>query len=565
MERTAAPPPLVDSPPHAHSWWRLASVAALVILYALMLSLGDSRAYSGSDAGGKAATAKVMAQQDRSEPDIGYWAGSFDPDGVHHPIVNTQARGGQWVQTTSVPFSIATAWLWGLGGAAAAAILPAAGGVLAAISARRLARSLGAGRAAAETAFWMVGAVGPVGFYATDLWEHAPSAGLVLAFTSVLVAPRGRTDALLAGVAAGLAVVLRAETALVLVGLGAAALLVPAIRRVWFARPFALVISALGAMGPIIANSLLERAYLRGDLRGGRAANLAAGAGSQLFGRLRDAAIETGGPFADDRGLGVAAAAVLLVCALALAAVALGRWSPPRPAVRALVTLGGALYLGRVLMGLGFVPGMVAVAPLAAAGLVAGLRRTGVDPARQVVALGATLSIPCVWMLQWQGNHTAQWGGRYLLSAGALLVVVGTVAVFEQPVGVWYRRSMIALSVLVGVGGIAWHIQRTAEVGRAFDDIASLPVGTTVVSTDPNLLREGGSWYRDGRWLTVTDPATDFFGPDGLADKLGIDQVAILLSPSASGRLRTPGFVRVGERGLSVPGEQLRLVVLRRS
>ena len=181
-----------------------------------------------------------------------------------------------------------------------------------------------------------------------------------------------------------------------------------------------------------------------------------------------------------------------------------------------------------------------------------------------MVALGAAISIPLIWILQWQGNHAAQWGGRYQLSSGALLVVVGTVAVFEQPVPVLYRRAMIGLSVVVGVLGLGWHIQRTNQVGRAFDVIAALPADTTVVSTESNLLREGGSWYRDGRWLTVTNPEKDLFGADGMADILQLRSIALIVDPRYNPDLAGTGFAVAEKRSLDLPGETLKMLVLRR-
>ncbi len=46
--------------------------------------LGDPRAASFSDAGGRLATTKVMADSGSWVPDLGYWAGAVDPTGNHH-------------------------------------------------------------------------------------------------------------------------------------------------------------------------------------------------------------------------------------------------------------------------------------------------------------------------------------------------------------------------------------------------------------------------------------------------------------------------------------------------
>lgn len=545
----------------------VASALALLLLYALVAGLGDVRAYSGSDAGGKAATASVMAERGTLEPDVGYWAEEVDPDGAHHPLVNTEPRGTQWVQGTSLPFSIASARLWDLGGASAALLLPAAGALLGALAARRLARGLGGGLAAGEAAFWLVGAAGPVGFYALELWEHAPATGLVVFAVASIVRPRNGWDAAAAGLAAGAAVVLRAESALVLGAVGVAVLATGPLRQAWMRRWRWAVAGAVGAAVPVVANALVERRYLGGDLRGDRASTLAAGAGSALGGRLQDAIVETATPFADSGPLGAATGLALAACALGLAFVALGRWKAPLPVVRVMGAVLAALYLARLLQGPGFLPGMLAVSPLAAAGIVAGLRGTDERPEIRAVALGSIGALPFIWLLQWQGNHSAQWGGRYLLPVGALLTVVGVVAVFRPAVPRLYRVAMIGLAVLVAVVGLAWHVQRTATVGEVFEELDALPDDTVVVATDPNLLREGGSWYRGGRWLTVTE-LDDLFQDGGLADELGIDRVAVALDvedrAGAEVLASPPGFVVAEEAVLDKPGGHLRVVTLDR-
>lgn len=545
----------------------VASAVGLLILYAAVVGMGDSRAYSGSDAGGKAATARVMADRGTAEPDVGYWAEAIDPDGDHHPLVNTERRGSQWVQGTSVPFSLATGWLWGVGGPTAALLLPMAGGLLAAASARRLARNLGAASGVAEAAFWLVGAFGPAAFYAADLWEHAPATGLVMFVVATLVRPRNRWDALAAGISAGAAVVLRAESALVLFALGVAAVGVAPIRRAWLSRWRWMLLGAIGAAGPIVANGLLERRYLETGLRGERASTLASGAGSALVGRLQDAVVETASPFADDGALAIVSGLLLAAGALGLALIALGVWRARPPVVRLVAVTVGALYLGRLLQGPGFLPGMLAVSPLAAAGVVAGVRRRGVDPSIRVVSVGSMAALPCIWLLQWQGNHAAQWGGRYLLSVGALLTVVGVVVVLRPSVPRSYQVAMVTLSVLIAVVGLVWHVQRTTTVGRMFDQIEALPDDTVVVATDPNLLREGGAWYGDTPWLTVTD-LDILFDEGGLASRLGIDHVAVVIDvgdDEARARMAGPGaFEVVDEEMLETPGGPQQLVVLHR-
>jgi hypothetical protein len=70
--------------------------AAVVVGWA-----GDIRVGSGSDAGGKLATARVMAAGSTCDPDIGWWAADVDPDGTLHQIFNTEPVGDRYVQATS--------------------------------------------------------------------------------------------------------------------------------------------------------------------------------------------------------------------------------------------------------------------------------------------------------------------------------------------------------------------------------------------------------------------------------------------------------------------------------
>jgi hypothetical protein len=468
-----------------------------------------------------------MADRHTTSPDVGYWAARIDPEARHHGLVNTVPKGTAYVQATSVPFTIVESWLWRLGGAGLALALPVAGGLLAAYSAHRLAVGLGGSERAACTALVTVGALGPAAFYAGDVWEHAPALGLALLATALVVDARAWRSAAVAGLAMGAAVVLRAEVAVHAVALVALVLVVAEARRFWLTRWRWVALGAFGAVIPVVANQLLERSVLGGGLRSDRAGELLGGTGRSLGLRLSGAMVQVAGVFSDDRGAGVATAVVVVVVALVLAAAGLGRRRLPGPVVRVVAVLGLALYLGRIAKGLGFVPGMLAASPVAMAGAVAGLGR-GIAPWRRVLVGAALVEVPLVFALQWPGNLVAQWGSRYLLVPGAVLTVVGAVALWEHATAAAYRNGVLVLAAVVGAFGLAWHVDRTRQVGRAFDRIAALPSGTVVASTDPDLLREGGSWYRyRDRWLTV-DSDVQLLREGGLADRLHVDQVALL-------------------------------------
>ena len=86
-----------------------------------------------------------------------------------------------------------------------------------------------------------------------------------------------------------------------------------------------------------------------------------------------------------------------------------------------------------------------------------------------------------------------------------------------------------------------------------------------MVAVDPNLLREGGAWYQDGRWLNVVDPDRDLLGGDGLADALELDDLAVVLPADAPAlRLEGSGFVQTGVAVLDLPGGPSNVVLLQR-
>jgi hypothetical protein len=161
--------------------------------------------------------------------------------------------------------------------------------------------------------------------------------------------------------------------------------------------------------------------------------------------------------------------------------------------------IAGALYVSRfVKTGLVlFVPGVFPAAPVAAAGI------TGATRGRQAaVAVGAVATLPAVWLLQWRGQLLPQWGGRYVLLTGALLTVVGAVALERRgrTPGV---TALVAMTLVVAAFSAAWHIQRTRSVARAVASIERVPRDVVVVSRLAHLGREDGAHYGRHRWLNA--------------------------------------------------------------
>lgn len=470
------------------------ALCLLALLYAAVVLLGDPRAASGSDAGGKLATVAHMSETGSWDPDVGYWAVGADPEGDLHPLIKTTRYGERWVQVTSLPMIYAAVPLWGAGGASATLVLPAAGGLLAAWGARRLALVLGA--SSGWGAFWLVGAASPVVFYVADLWEHAVSLGLAMAAVPVLVDPRGRRLWQLVGAGAllGAAASMRAELALYVVAFGIVGFAVAEVRRRWMACWKQLGAAGVAFVGVVFANSLLERSLLSAGVQSSRVGSQLGSVGSDPLERAEDAVLTTFGlvPYQDLRS-------VLIGVAFVVGLGMVGRELRGRRDRRSLQIGSALVALGvivRVGEGTGFVPGSLASAPMAPAGVV-----NAAGASRRLVVGAALVAMPIVWALQWQGDLIAQWGGRYTLLTAVLLTVVAAVAAEEAG---WRQPAtvvLVAVSVGVSAMGVAWHVERTSAVGEAFDTFEAMAEDTAFVTWFGHLPREGGSWYTTQDWL----------------------------------------------------------------
>ncbi len=159
------------------------------------------------------------------------------------------------------------------------------------------------------------------------------------------------------------------------------------------------------------------------------------------------------------------------------------------------------LYVFRFADGLGFLPGVLTASPLAAAGLFAATRRREL---RFPLAI-ALVALPVVWFFQYSGGANPQWGGRYVLLTGTLLVV-GAVAVLGA-VPRAARVGLLVLAVAITGCGVAWLSVRSHAIADTMETIDR--VHGPVVTTDlPHFLREGGGFYGPSRpWLTAETPA----------------------------------------------------------
>jgi hypothetical protein len=476
--------------------------ALLLIAYVGLSFLNDTRGSLGTDTGAKVATLEAMAERGRIDPDVGYWAERWDPEGQLHPLFNTPEIDGKWVQVTTLPALYAALPLYELGGYRLALLLPMLGSVLAAWAGLAIARRLGADDRTSWAVFWIVGLASPLTVYALDFWEHSLGVACIAwALAMLMDAAAGRrwVRAATAGVLFGVAATMRTEAFVYGAVLTATTCLIILLAR--RDRTSALVTGSCVAAGlalVMLLNLGLEQATVGGTLRSARvgtATSVATGGSSADASRVEEAALTTLGLHPSlDAATYLFGAALL---ALLLLAVLRGRGSDAGPARLALLGAAG-LYLIRAADGLGFVPGLVAAAPLAAAGAALGWEGGRWE---RRLPLAVVVALPLVWRFQFTGGAPPQWAGRYLLPTTIVLVILGASRLGD--LDRWVRRGFVALGVAVTAFGVAWLSVRSHDVGRTGEALARRPE-PVLVSRIAHLFREEGHWYRaDRRWLTV--------------------------------------------------------------
>ena len=484
----------------------LLAMLGLLLSYGALSLLDNPKGTLGTDTGGKLATVVTMVHRGTFDPDVGYWAERYDPTGRLHPLWYTSHVGGRWVNVTTLPMVVAARPLYALGGTRAVLILPMLGAAFAALAARALARRIGGGDG--WWAFWAVGLASPMAVYALDFWEHAPGVALALwglVFMYVVLDGRaGWRGALVSGALFGAAATMRTEALVYAVVVGGVAAVV-LLHRTFVRRNHTFrrnlqwgIAYAVGIALPLVANQILEKALVGGAIRADRAAGTARMAGGGTTLRAREAVTTAVGlnrfAFRSDWVFGALVVALVAYAALRFAA------TDRRDQRLGAVALAAAafLYVLRFADGLGFVPGVLTASPLAAAGVAVGwsVRRW------RLVGAVALLAVPVVWVFQFTGGANPQWGGRYLLVTGTLLVVGAAVVIPTLPQAA--RVALVALAVLVTASGVLWLSQRSHAVASAMQTIQRAD-GSVLVSREAHLLREGGAFYDPhARWLTAT-------------------------------------------------------------
>ncbi len=494
--RSSAPVPAGLRP-----WWRrpVAIALCLLVLYLGVAQLTDPRAYLSTDTGGKTATLEAMVEGGDWDPDLGYWAASYDPDGSLYPMWSTKRIDDSWINVTSLPMILAARPLYAVGGYRAALLLPMLGTIAAALAAGALSRRLGSLDGALAT--WAVGLSGPLFVYALDFWEHSIGIALmgwgVVALIDRCNGSEGLLAALSAGLLFGAAGTMRQEA--LVYGFVAGIVLVGMLllRRQVISALFSGAAMVFGTILMIAANAVLEIGLVGESFRTSRSTGTVAAGGSSLGLRFEEAIITAAVPFSPGQLTGMIAA-VALVAGLAWLTIAV--LDGHRPVIPAVI-VGGiylVLFLEVVAIGPSFVQGMIATTPLAGVGLACGVRRR--DPEALIVMVVALGSLPLVWAVQFTGGALPQWGGRYILLSGwALMTIAVSHLESRSPE---YLRAIAGVGLAVTGLGVWWTIQRTNAVGSAFEQLVQIdePV---LVFADPFLSREGGPKVIENDWLAA--------------------------------------------------------------
>lgn len=486
--------------------WRRPVVAGVLLLamYVGLSFLNSPRGFLGTDTGGKVATLEVMTAGPgiSLDPDLGYWADEWDPDGSVYPIYYSARYGERWVNVTTLPMLYAALPLYEAGGYRAALLLPMLGSVCAAFAARALSRRLGGDEGAGWLTYWVVGLASPMTIYALDFWEHSWGVALmawavVLLWDVVESGARRWWLSLAAGALFGLSFTMRTET---LVYLGIAGAVVGGVlvhRRSGVVRLAGSGAAALAGFAVVaLAIDAVERSVLDQGIRSERATGIASLAGDAPADRFTEGAYTLLGASGSWRGVVIGATAVVLFAYGIRRSI--GARSDVRFAVVVLTGAGVVLALRFIDGGLGFVPGSFVAWPLAIVAVVLGGLRLRYWP-----ALVGAAALPVVLATQFRGGAAPQWAGRYLLFSGLVLTVAGVVLVAARlPVAV--RRGAVVACAVVTVLGVAWLSVRSHDVDRAVAAINARPE-PVVVSAIAHLAREGGATYGEKRWLTAID------------------------------------------------------------
>lgn len=478
---------------------RLGAAVVAGLLFVGVALLLDSDGSLGSDTGGKIATVNAMVERNDWSVDIGYWAEADDPDGSLHPFFGTRPTDKGWINVTSLPMILIARALVGVAGPIGFYVFPMVGSVLGAFAVGALAQLCGA--QSWRPGFWAAALASPLTIYAVDFWEHSMGVALMV-WAVVLVmrpaashAPASLAGPAVAGVCFGLAATMRQEAYVYGFVAGLVVLFDARRSRSWVMRLLRAGGMAAAALVPLLANQMLEQRFFGSPYRSNRAVEVAAGVPTtDLSLRLQEAIVTLASPINQVHPLSLLVAALVMVGTMWYAESHLaGRpMDRPRMIVGVIVLM---FFVRTARFGPEFVPGLFAASPVAALGLVAAWRQ------RRLALLAlALVPIPIVWTVQYAGAASAQWGARYLLTSGMILLAgaIGMLWTADRRIVLGFLAANAALALL----GVGMVISRTHDFGTAHRELFERPE-PVLVFADPFLAREAAPTGWKAQWLTA--------------------------------------------------------------
>ena len=211
---------------------------------------------------------------------------------------------------------------------------------------------------------------------------------------------------------------------------------------------------------------------------------------------------------------------------------------------RTVLVTGGAGFIGSHLVDalLAAKPREVRVLDDFSTGNAHNLEQTTGRKDVRIITVMAVAALPLVWMFQYSGGAGPQWGGRYTLLSGALLLVAATV-VLEG-----HRAALVAtvmLAALVTGFGLTWLSVRSTWAAHAIERIVDRH-DQAVISGEAHVLREGGAFYDTSRhWLTTTSD-TELHQAVAIVDQAGDTEFAYVVSDGVKLPRAIDGYQRAG-------------------
>lgn len=463
-----------------------------------------------------------------------------DPDMLALPLeLSERSAAGRWAPFAKHPAHIAVlAPLWDLGGYGGVLVASVLGVVAAAVAAGLLARRLSPG--AEVAALWVTGIGSPLVFDGFQVVGHAVGAGLFgLAAVAALAAldAERRGAAALALLAVGLvagAALVRTEAVLAGVALGVAlGALGVDVRRRAAALGGAMVLSAVAVR---LGEPRLVRGVLGADSLDA-VATAEAASGGGLAGRWSGFKITV-----VDAGYGVEDGEVFLLVSVVLGVAAALAWRSRADVgiVRMLAVASAGAAVARMFTADFLVPGLLMAMPLLAVA-VASLRSEHLRPRdASILWVACGLFAVAVIATQYETGGTGEWGGRYFAIGLPLLVAasVHVLSIVGASMPASTRRTaagalgVVSLTLAVGAVRAADHARAAsaAVADAVIAEVDRLDVEATV-SARGAVSRFAWDDVLDGRrWFTT--------GVDHLpvvAEALavdGVERVAVVLPAS---------------------------------